>query len=102
MREREDDFDDEMMLIAWPTTLAEAARRLLEAMPEDDRRMFAAAGEEDLIAMHHTVGQWVRNFFGLWLGNDALLRDCGESHADDASTVIMRAARDLARKEFGP
>ena len=45
--------------------------------------------------LHFTLGQAIRNGFGLWGGNTDSLRSCGSEmmSADDASSVIIRALR---------
>jgi hypothetical protein len=47
--------------------------------------------EFGMIRHHHGLGTWVRNTFGLWRGNDELLRSTGCQHPDNASVVILGA-----------
>jgi hypothetical protein len=47
--------------------------------------------EDQLLTLHFGLGQWVRNYFGLWGSNPELLRATGEHDADDASSVILHA-----------
>ena len=50
------------------------------------------ASEEAFVTdLHFSLGAYIRNNFGLWGGNRALLDDCGVDDADDASGVILRA-----------
>ncbi|MCF7853783.1 MAG: hypothetical protein K9N51_03215 [Candidatus Pacebacteria bacterium] len=44
-----------------------------------------------LESLHVSLGPYIRNRFGLWQGNKALLDDCGTDHADDAYVVILDA-----------
>ncbi len=76
---------------AWPVTMEEAIERLMKELTPRGRGAIAAMKEEDLIDMHMGLGLWVRNNFGLWAGNDALLRATGKTHPDDASQAILRA-----------
>lgn len=70
----------------------EAAVRVLQTMiSESEQAKIAAMPEEELIALHFGLGQWIRNNFGLWQGNPRLLMATGEQHPDDASSVIIRA-----------
>lgn len=75
----------------FPTSV-EAATRLLQGLvPEVEQAKIAAMKEDELIALHFELGQWVRNYLGLWAGNSMLLQATGESSADDASGVIIRS-----------
>ena len=47
--------------------------------------------EDELIRLHRGFGMWIRNNFGLWKGNKALLMETGKRHPDDASAVIITA-----------
>ena len=76
----------------WPNTVEEAVDVLLKKMGSDDIntiKEMPKAGE--MIEFHHTLGRWVRNNFGLWQDNQALLHACGKQHPDDASGVILEA-----------
>lgn len=52
--------------------------------------------EKDLTAQdfagkfHLSIGAKIRNDYGLWNGNEALLNDCKVAHPDDASSVILQ------------
>ena len=75
----------------FPATV-EAAVRLLQALvPGNEQAKIAAMKEDELSALHFGLGHWVRNNLGLWGGNSMLLQATGESNADDASGVIIRA-----------
>jgi hypothetical protein len=90
----------------WPTTVEEVVNRLLEHMPKADKEELRAMEERDLIMLHFGFGASVRNRFGLWAENKALLADCARvshpeeqelelpwvfMHPDDASSVIVEA-----------
>ncbi len=48
---------------------------------------------EDVILLHHSMGQWIRNTLGLWRPGLPLV---GDSHPDDVSqTIIERAWKRL-------
>jgi hypothetical protein len=76
---------------AWPRTLAEAARRAIEMISPEDRKIVADTTPPGCFIGWATA---IRNEFGLWLGNHSLLADCGSPEMDprDASTIIMIAA----------
>lgn len=60
-------------------------------MSEADKAKVKASKKEDLILFHHGWGTSIRNEFGLWRGNEELMRDCHADHPDDASMVIIEA-----------
>lgn len=87
----------------WPRTLKEAVTLLLGGLSEHAKLgLKQAAGEEQLAVLHATLGTTIRNDFGLWSGNTMLLKACGSEtmHPDDASMVIIKAARrELRRRD---
>ena len=74
-----------------PTTIDAAVRVLVSLVPQDEQIRILAMTEADLNSLHPSLGQWIRNYFGLWKGNAALLDATGEKHPDDASGVIIKA-----------
>jgi hypothetical protein len=75
----------------------EAAVDVLHAnMSLNEEFMLAYMDEVDLTDLHLSLGHDIRDEFGLWAGNEALLESCrSESgnphlHIDDASMVIVR------------
>jgi hypothetical protein len=82
---------------AWPRSVGEAVRRL---RPKADGR---ALSHETAYAFavheHCGLGLYVRNEFGLWQGNEALLSDCGERDPDLASGSILIALHEAVHAE---
>lgn len=78
----------------WSTTLDEAVARILDQMKDEDKAVVRATPRDELIRFHHGWGTGIRNTFGLWGGNHALLAACGGGHPDDASMVIIEAVWD--------
>ena len=78
---------------AWPTTVDAAVENILSGMDEENQDRVRKTREEDLYRYHHGWGTGIRNAFGLWKGNKALLIDaCGaECHPDNASSAIIHA-----------
>ncbi len=76
---------------AWPKTVDQAVTRLLANMNDADQARIRDTKKDDLVLFHHGWGTGIRNDFGLWQGNTALLADCHASHPDDASMVIIEA-----------
>jgi hypothetical protein len=58
----------------------------------------ATMQEEDLIALHFSLGMAIRNAFGLHKSDSKLLMSCGVIHPDDASGVIIKSAIVAATK----
>ncbi len=74
-----------------PDSVEQAVDCLLAIMPLPEQRAFAAMPAERLIENHLGLALWVRNNFGLWGSNEALLADTGALDVDGASAVIVRA-----------
>ena len=72
-----------------PQTVEQAAECLLIITPKAEQGAFAAIPEARLIENHLGLALWVRNNFGLWTGNDALVADTGALDPDGASAVIV-------------
>ena len=72
-----------------PTTVDAAVRILRALVPVEEQAKITSLTEDQLLSLHFGLGQWVRNYFGLWGSNADLLRATGETHADDASSVIL-------------
>jgi hypothetical protein len=77
----------------WPTTVEEAAHRILARLTDAERDVIHTTPVADLDLLHFSLGAAIRNEFGLWHGNTALLAACESAgmHPDDASDVIVRA-----------
>lgn len=77
----------------WPTSVSATVEDLLDRMSDEEKRTVRQTKEEDLIQFHHGWGTGIRNHYGLWRGNTALIEDaCGKGcHPDDASMVIIEA-----------
>lgn len=76
----------------WPATVEEAAERLVASLDAKARHEIHQTSEEDLISFHLGLGATIRNTFGLWGGNAALLQSSGCADADDCSMKIIEAA----------
>jgi hypothetical protein len=78
----------------WPTTVDEAARRIVGALDNESKAHVRTTKKDQLIQYHHSWGMGIRNSLGLWRGNEKLLESCGQGrriHPDDCSTVIIEA-----------
>lgn len=74
-----------------PQTIEQAVGVLLEQLPAGEKYKIAAISRDDLINLHFGLGTQIRNDFGLWSGNTALLESTGNSHPDDAAMAIIVA-----------
>src|SRR5262245_22161042 len=71
----------------WPTSVAEVVKDIVGRLPAKDKEIVRTTKKEDLIRFHHGWGTGIRNYYGLWRGNDKLIQSaCGKPcHPDDAS-----------------
>jgi hypothetical protein len=83
----------------WPRTVDETVDRILAKLTEVDKDAIRETSAGDLHLLHFGLGTAIRNKFGLWRGNMALLAACGlpDMHPDDASHVIVRAVWERLR-----
>ena len=76
----------------WPTTCDGAVAKLSTELSQSEKEDLAATARDDLILLHHGFGTGIRNEFGLWGGNLALIESCSgspNSHPDDVSIIIV-------------
>ncbi len=87
----------------WPRTVADAAAQILATLTLPQSRQLLEMCREDLSRTHRGLGLGVRNGFGLWQGNAALLDDCERLsgrdflEVDSASAIIVERAWELLR-----
>ena len=77
-----------------PKTLAEAYTALDDLLTVEDRDFIQQTKDPEriLIRLHHTLGRYLRNEWGLWTGSSLsklLRQDYGISHPDDMSHFIL-------------
>jgi hypothetical protein len=79
----------------WPTTVDEAARRIIARLDDKAKEMVRSTAKDELVPQFHLGwGMSIRNAFGLLRGNERLLESCGrgtKTNPDACSTVIMEA-----------
>jgi hypothetical protein len=79
-----------------PITVDQAVKRLISELSFKDKTTIANMAEVELSVLHTTVGEYIRNEFGLWSGNKDLLNSCcffakrDKVSEDDASSIIIR------------
>ena len=76
-----------------PKSLAEAVKFLLQRLEPDDIEAIRAMDKDSLAQLHHGLGTYIRNQFGLWSGNEKLMKSMKLRHlpADYASGLIIEA-----------
>jgi uncharacterized protein DUF6794 len=92
---RDEDLSTWRDSTAWPRTVNAAVDTLLAGLSSDERKKFTAIPEDSLWATHFSLGLDIRNQFGLWRGNVALLESCGQRPPyvpDNCSGLIIRRA----------
>lgn len=77
-----------------PKTLDEAFVALDELLSEEDRQFIQQTKEPERVAvrLHHFLGQYLRNEWGLWQNSELarhLKQEHGLSHPDDMSHFII-------------
>jgi hypothetical protein len=87
----------------WPKTVDEAADALLAKLDDASKEKVRQTAKGDLIQFHFGWGMGIRNYFGMWMGNEALLKSCGDGkviHPDTCSSVVI--ARVWERLQASP
>lgn len=85
---------------SWPSSVDGAVTAAMAVIEDAELKSIAYLGKEDLASMHFGLGLWIRNNFGLWGGNWRLMSDCGESHPDSCSGVIIDRLWNRLRSEL--
>ncbi len=84
----------------WPRNIKEAVERILSELPEEHKEIARNVSEFNYVVhCHHTLGQYIRNQFGLQEGNQALLNACGAIYPDNASSIILSAVWEALHEE---
>lgn len=77
-----------------PATLTSAVQLLVESLDDDDTRYIMSTTEPP-VAVHRTVGKWLRNNWSIWDEQTPLVQwfyqAYGIAHADDISSIILSA-----------
>lgn len=80
----------------WPSTFTAAVDRLMSTMTADDLTALRDTPKGSLIQYHFSLGMYIRNEFGLWQGNDELLRSCYPEVTDSYLLEIIKQDPDGA------
>ena len=73
-----------------PTNLKEVIQELNKLLSQDDKEYLL---EHGALSVHHSLGRWIRNNWGLWDEEDnnlkVNLKKLGLEHPDDMSNYII-------------
>ena len=89
-------MDNQTLGKNYPATVSEAVKKMISELPKRDKVQIASMTESDLIGLHFSLGIYIRNTYGLWADNKALMKSCREIsgdknlHVDDASSLIIK------------
>lgn len=76
-----------------PETLNECFIALKNLLPDEDLNKIIKSENKDIMhTLHHTLGRWIRNNWGLWKGKNKLVKifyDMKITHPDDMSGIIL-------------
>jgi len=87
---------------ALPKTVDEAVAQLKSELSPQDRDHILRMSREDLAQLHFSLGLRIRNGFGLWRGNDKLMKSCGATHPDICSGIIIEKLWEAIRADADP
>jgi len=79
-----------------PKTVNQAVDRLISEISLKDKTTIANIAEVELSVLHTSIGEYIRNEFGLWSGNKDLMTSCcffakrDKVSEDEASSIIIR------------
>lgn len=71
-------------------TINEVVQDLVKRYPEIKAIARKLPQEEFATKCHLGLGKIIRNNYGLWDENEALMEDCKATHPDDASATILK------------
>ncbi len=74
-----------------PSNLEECMTALNEMLSKEDIAEFLKMSKDDVGRLHHGLGQWIRNNWGLWEEKELFhhMKSLGFIHQDDMSHSIM-------------
>lgn len=89
-----------------PSTIAAAVDAIVVSIDETEREFIRSESRSHL-AVHHTVGRYIRNAWSLWDPDSPIKRDAIATyriaHADDISGLILSwVAAKVRDEEFNP
>ncbi|MDP1718633.1 MAG: hypothetical protein Q8L40_11215 [Burkholderiales bacterium] len=89
------------MLDSWPRDKIVAVALLIAKMTPDSGASLARTKREDLFPDHTGLADFIRQHFGLWDGNTALIESCACDSPDDAAVAIVEMTWKALRAAAG-
>jgi hypothetical protein len=90
----------------WPVTCDEAAARVIADIGPTGVERLRSLAKDELNQLHFALGLYIRNGYGLWQGNQALLDSCASAgptrEPDSVSGIIITRAWEIVRGERKP
>jgi hypothetical protein len=85
----------------WPSTVEATVADLISTLSKEEKAEIRKLKKESLIELHFGFGTYIRNNYGLWRGNEALIKSaCGKPcHPDDASGFIIERLWETLQKQ---
>lgn len=80
------------------TSLNAVVDDIVARLPDEDKTIIIGIKNENEMVKLYGLGVKIRNEYGLWDGNEALLNNCGTTHPDDASMVILERVWQVLKK----
>src|SRR5579885_1608223 len=74
-----------------PNNLEEAMAALKDVLSPQDQVEITRMTKDELITLHHGLGRWIRNNWGLWAKGELYnhMKSLGFIHPDDMSQAII-------------
>jgi len=87
-----------------PETVEEAVRFLMDVLSLKDKVTIANMSADEVSDLNQTLGNYIRNAFGLWSGNERLMWSCAKEagrkvskEAEASSIILGRLALELEK-----
>ena len=89
------------LIAGWPLTVDAASDKVMAQLSDEQKAELRATSKENLNNYHFGLGMTIRNQFGLWQGNWALLESACDTpcQPDDASAVIIERTWEKLRSQ---
>lgn len=87
----DNNIEELIMLSTWPCSLDDAIKICILTMTAQAKSELKNTSEQNLIMSHFGWAVNMRNEFGMWQGNDELIKSCHSGNPDEASMVIVKA-----------
>jgi hypothetical protein len=87
-----------------PRTVYEAVDDLIFKLPLKDKTTIANMTEQEIASLHFSLGNFIRNKYGIWDGNKELISNCqfllkkDTIHEDEVSSLIIKKLCEKLRK----